>query len=192
MTTLTSLMAAAAALSLTASAAIAGGPPAKEGESKVSYEMSMFDEETSVQAPGMQLAVPGDILRYTYVIDDQYINDPAYKLSRAVLGIHIIDDDLKEDGTDPDQEWGSVKLDGEARETRDGEMTGHVEMRSDHENERKLPPYIYNIPELISDDGMITIEVQNLNKDGGTDMSADYGDFNVLRAGLHLYYVAAE
>lgn len=180
-----------AALLLSASPVLAGGPPAKDGESKRSYEMSMFDEETSVQGPGMQLAVPGDMIRYTYVIDDEFINDPAYTLSRAVFGVHIIDSDLGEDGTDGAQEWGAIYLDGEPRETRDGELTDFMEMRSDHENEKKLPPYIFNIPELIADDGTLVLEVLNLNKDGGKDRSTDYGDFNMLRAGLHLFYVKA-
>lgn len=186
------ILASATTLALTASVVSAGGPPAQEGETKRSYEMSMFNEETSTQGPGIQLAVPGDSVRYTYVIDDEFINDPTYKLNRAVLGVHIIDDDLTEDGTDVKPEWGSIHLDGAPRTTRDDITTDHLELASDHENERKLPPYIYNIPELIADDGMLVIEVTNLNKDGGTDLNVEYGDFNMLRAGLHLYYVKAE
>jgi hypothetical protein len=192
MTNYLTTFAVGASLMLAATSAIAGGPPAKEGETKVSYEMSMFNEETSTQGPGMQLAAPGDLVRYTYVITDEYINDPAYKLSRAVLGVHIIDDDPIKDGAEAAMEWGAVRLDGAPRETRDGEMTDFVEMRSDDENERRLPPYIYNIPQLIADDGRIVIEVENLNKEGGRDMSAEYGSFEVLRAGLHLFYVKAE
>ncbi len=187
-----SILASAAVLVLSATSVLAGGPPAKEGETKRSYEMSMFNEDTSTQGPGIQLAVPGDTVRYTYVIDDEFINDPAYKLQRAVIGVHIIDDDLTAEGVDVNPEWGSIHLDGAPRATRDEVMTDHLELASDHENERKLPPYIYNIPELIADDGMLVLQVTNLNKDGGMDMSAEYGDFNMLRAGLHLYYVKAE
>lgn len=186
------VLASATAIAVSASVVLAGGPPAKEGETKRSYEMSMFNEDTSSQGPGIQLAVPGDMVRYTYVIEDEFINDPAYTLARAVIGVHIIDDDLTEDGTDVDPEWGSIHLDGAPRATRDDVMTDHLELASDLENERKLPPYIYNIPELIEDDGMLVLQVTNLNKDGGTDMNAEYGDFNMLRAGLHLYYVKAE
>lgn len=178
----------ASTLTFVSTAAIAGGPPAKEGESKRSYEMNMFDEKASAQGPGIQLAVPGDMVRYTYVIDDEFINDPAYKLSRAIIGVHIIDADMVGKDKDEVSEWGSVHLDGAPRTTRDDETTDHIEIRSDEETENKLPPYIYNIPELITDDGMLVLEVTNLNKDGGKDMSAEYGDFNMMRAGLHLFY----
>lgn len=173
-------------------AAIAGGPPAQDGESKRSYEMNMFDEKTSTQGPGIQLAVPGDRVRYTYVIKDELFKDPAYKLSRAIIGVHIIDADVKGDASDSAKEWGSIHLDGAPRTTRDGEKTDHVEIRSDEETENKLPPYIYNIPELITDDGMLVLEVVNLNKEGTEEISGEYGDFNMMRAGLHLFYVKAK
>ncbi len=177
------------ALVLAAVSVQAGGPPAKEGESKRSYEMNTFDEVSAVQGPGMHLAVPGDMVRYTYIIDDEFIGNAKYKLQRAILGVHILDADYSEADGDVAKEWGAIHLDGAARKTVTGELTNLLELRSDYETENQFPPYVYNIPELITDDGKLVLEVFNLNSEGGDELSREYGDFNMLRGGLHLYYV---
>lgn len=191
------LTASALALTLCGSVAIAGGPPAKDGETKVSYEMATFDEETSTQNGGAELNGPGDIYRYTYFIKDDYIKNPDYKLARAIIGVHIIDDDFV-DGVDKAPEWGSITLDGAPqkwikfpvpghREDEEPALTGLDEIDSDPE-QGGFPPYIFNVPELIAEDGKLVLEVTNLREDGSVDGDAAFGDFTVLRAGLHLFY----
>lgn len=194
----TTLSAISLAIALFSTSAIAGGPPAKEGETKVSYEMSTFDEVAQKQNGGAELNAPGDMYRYTYMVDDKYINDPAYKLERAIIGVHIIDDDFV-DGVDKEPEWGSITLDGKPQKWIQFPVPGHRvdekpamtdldEIDSDPE-QGGFPPYIFNVPELISDDGKLVLEVKNLRKDGSIKGDAPFGDFIVLRAGLHLFYV---
>lgn len=190
----TSSRSAIAGLTLTGLAAGtafgAGAPPPGPGETHVPYEMGVFDATTQVQSVGTHLATPGDRYRYTYVIDDEYFGNEQYKLERALFGVHILDADYSGDSGDGAPEWGAILIDGEARTTvgKAGVLTDLVEMKSDPEIPSGLPPYIYVVTDLVIDDGKLVLEVVNLNSNGGEDMSADYGDFNMLRAGLHLYY----
>lgn len=66
--------------------------------------------------------------------------------------------------------------------------TYFVEMESDDVTVGGSPPYIYTVTVLIKDDHKLVLEVINLRKDGTIDGSAPFGDFIVLRAGLHLFY----
>lgn len=187
--TATASMLAMLSTAICAPAWAAGPPPPGPGETHVPYEMGIFDAKTQVQSGGTHLAAPGDMVRYTYVIDDAFFGNPDYKLERALFGVHILDADYKADGGDGAKEWGAILIDGEARKTvgENGVLTDHVELKSDPEANGS-PPYIYIVTDQLKDDGNLVLEVVNLNSAGGKDMSAEYGDFNMLRAGLHLYY----
>lgn len=171
-------------------ASSAGAPPAGPGETHVPYEMEVFDIKSQVQSPGVHLAAPGDTYRYTYVINDEFAGNPEYKLERALFGVHILDPDFNKADGDSKPEWGTILIDGATATTvgKSGFKTDLLEIKSDPEIASGLPPYIFSVADQILDDGKMVLEVTNLNQKGGTDMSAEYGDFNVLRAGLHLYY----
>jgi len=168
---------------------------AREGETHVAVEMSVFDVATKTQGPGTHLNAPGDTYRYTYVIDNEYSNSDKYELVRAIFGVHIIDPDYDKDGGDKAPEWGSITIDGTIPTTVSklgpNEVTpiktDLVEMMSDDEVGGR-PPYIYDALDFVKDDNMLVLEVINLREDGKIDGDAPYGDFNVLRAGLHVYY----
>ncbi len=181
------------------STAIAKVPPPSPGEYHVAYEMAVFNPEDESQRAGTHLNGPGDSYRYTYFIDDKYINDDQYLLKSASIGIHIVDSDYTEKTGDSAKEWGKILIDGKPRfwehfpsvkKYRAGltpEFTDLLEMSSDDEM-GGMPPYIFDVTADLKDDRKLVIEVINLRQDGSIEGKASFGDFNVLRAGLHLYY----
>ncbi|XPF94810.1 hypothetical protein ACM9HF_02035 [Colwellia sp. RE-S-Sl-9] len=177
----------------------AASPNTAEDEFHVAYEMPVFSPSLGTQSAGTHLNAPGDRYRYTYIIEDKYATDPSFILKRANLGVHIIDSDFNKETGDQKPEWGQILINNQPRywihfkEIKNyrkddvSELTNLVEMKSDDEV-GGVPPYIFNVTELIKDRKLI-LEVINLRSDGAIDSSADYGDFNVLRGGLHLYYI---
>lgn len=179
----------ATALAMTAPGLAAAQSPLdpQEGEFYVPYEMNVYDTAAGEQGPGFQLATPGDMIRYTYVIDNEYANDPNYEISRVIFGVHILDKDRDDFETDTAPEWGQVLVNGKpGNHFFEGFSTEFMEMKSDTENMGR-PPYVFGGPEVVQDN-QVVLEVINLNSEGGTDRSAPYGDFNVLRGGLHIFY----
>lgn len=186
---------AALLLSASSSQSQAPGP----GEYHVSYEMPTFVNNQLPQQAGTHLNGPGDTYRYTYFIDDQYLNNKKFYLKRATIGVHIIDRDFQEGGDDGEKEWGSITLNGHAlywiqyssakgfRQGQIPERTNLVEIMSDHET-KGMPPYIFDVTHLVKKKSQLILEVTNLRRDGTTDSLEPYGNFTVLRGGLHLYY----
>ena len=176
-------------------------PKALPGESWVPVEMAVFKPPIGPQEPGTHLNAPGDTYRYTYVLTNQYAMDPSYVVSRASIGIHIIDPEYTKETGDGPKEWGRITLDGKpyvwelsARNKKKGyrrgdkpELTNLVEMKSDPETISGSPPYIFDVKRLLKDNKLV-LEITNLRKDGSIDGDAPYGDFIVLRAVLHVFY----
>jgi len=176
---------------------VGGGPKPKPGESHVPYEMAVFKAPDGPQGPGTHLNAPGDTYRFTYIINDKYSKDPNYVLKRTGFGVHILDPEYSKASGDGPQEWGRILIDGKPRALtkrafaskglKEGEIKDFQEIVSDPEAGGP-PPYIYNVFDLVKD-GKLVLEVTNVRKDGSIDGSAPFGDFIVLRAGLHLFYV---
>ncbi|MDB4443941.1 hypothetical protein N9174_01200 [bacterium] len=176
---------------------VGAGPKPGPGESHVPYEMAVFKPPDGPQGPGTHLNAPGDTYRFTYLINDKYSKDPAYVLKRVTFGIHILDPEYSKASGDGPQEWGRILIDGKPREmigraygnkgAKKGEIKDFMEMASDPEA-KGSPPYIYAVTDFVKD-GKLVLEVTNLRKDGSIDGDAPFGDFIVLRAGLHLFYV---
>ncbi|MFC1869257.1 hypothetical protein ACFL0H_14155 [Thermodesulfobacteriota bacterium] len=175
-------------------------PKARPGESWVPVEMAVFKPPHGPQEPGTHLNAPGDTYRYTYILDNKYAKDPSYVVSRASIGVHILDPEYSKTSGDGAKEWGRILLDGKAlvwtigppqkkagyRKNDTPGPTDLVEMKSDPEC-GGTPPYIFNVTDLLRDNKLV-LEVTNLRKDGSIDGGAPYGDFTVLRAGLHVFY----
>ncbi|WP_417672184.1 hypothetical protein [Roseibium sp.] len=181
----------------TGSTVLAGGPPAQDGETKVSHEMATLDVKTETNTGGAELNAPGDTWRYTFIIEDEYINNPNYEVARAIMGVDMLDDDYV-DGVDQEPEWGKILLDGEPRKWvelgapgyREGEKSALTDLDEIDTlpETADLPPYVFFVPELIAEDGRLVLEVTNVREDGSIDGDAAYGDFIVLGAGIHVYY----
>jgi hypothetical protein len=171
-------------------------PPPLPGESHVPYEMAVFKPPEGPQEAGTHLNAPGDTYRFTYIINDKYSKDPSYFINRATMGVHTLDPDYSEASGDGAKEWGRILIDGKPRELagnsfaakglKKGEIKEFMEIASDPEAEGS-PPYIYNVIDFVKD-GTLVLEVTNVRKDGSIDGDAPFGDFIVLRAGLHLYW----
>jgi hypothetical protein len=171
-------------------------PKPGPGESHVPYEMAVFKPPKGPQGPGTHLNAPGDTYRFTYIINDQYSKDPAYEVKRATFGLHILDPEYSKAYGDGPQEWGRILIDGKPRALvgrafaskglKEGEIKDFMEMVGDPEA-KGSPPYIYTVTDFVKD-GKLVLEVTNLRKDGSIDGDAPFGDFIVLRGGLHLFY----
>ena len=171
-------------------------PPPGPGESHVPYEMAVFKPPKGPQGPGTHLNAPGDTYRFTYIINDKYSKDPSYFINRAAFGVHILDPEYSKASGDGPQEWGRILIDGKpralsensfaAKGLKKGEIKDFMEIASDPEA-KGSPPYIYNVIDFVKD-GTLVLEVINVRKDGSIDGDAPFGDFILLRAGLHLYW----
>lgn len=179
-----------------------GHPIAPEGtDAHYAYEWDTFTPgKPNVQVPGAALAGPGDMHRYTVIIDDKYANDPNYEIIRAVLGVHIDDYDASREGGDGKPEWGSIIINGKVMScmvaNSEGKRTPQtmkfMEIVSDAEvspNPKRLsPPYVYTITDLVKQSKTLVVETTNLREDGTIDSNAPFGDFVVNRIGVHVFY----
>lgn len=158
----------------------------KEGEFHVATEMNVYDKISKAQSAGMPLAVPGDKVHYTYVLDNKYAVDPGYVLSRVLLGVHTRDKDKDNFTTDTAPEWGRILINGEARNILGMNVSSDfIEIASD--TERGGLPYGFVGTDMIRNN-QLALTIENLNSKGTTAMEGDWGDFNFLRGGLHVYY----
>jgi hypothetical protein len=158
--------------------------------------MAVFKPPKGPQEAGTHLNAPGDVYRFTYIINDKYSKDPSYFINRATMGVHILDPEYTKETGDGAPEWGRILIDGKpraltgrsfaAKGLKEGEIQDFMEMASDPEA-KGAPPYIYNVIDLVQD-GELVLEVTNLRKSGSIEGTAPFGDFIVLRAGLHLYW----
>jgi len=182
------------------SGVVSAGPPPRPGESHVPYEMGIFPLPNGPQKPGTHLNAPGDTYRFTYIINDKYSNDPNYVLVRTAFGVHVLDPEYTKAKGDGPKEYGRILIDGKPREylkrsyayknLKESEKKGaqpFMEMASDPET-GGAPPYIYDIIDQVKDDNKVVLEITNVRADGSIDGNAAYGDFTVLRAGLHCFY----
>ena len=171
-------------------------PKPLPGESHVPYEMATFKPPKGPQMPGIHLNAPGDTYRFTYIINDKYSKDPSYFINRATFGLHILDPEYTKESGDGPKEWGRILINGKpramsgrsfgAKGLKKGEIKDFMEIASDPEA-KGAPPYIYPVLDLVKG-GKLVLEVINVRKDGSIDGNAPFGDFMVLRGGLHLYW----
>lgn len=163
------------------------------------YEMPVFIDDKTPQGPGTHLNGPGDSYSYTFILDDKYTKSDKYRIKRAIFGVHVIDGDYDAQKGDQKPEWGSITMDGETREwmvpahlkaeyrlDQTPVNSNFYEIESDAEHQ-DAPPYIYSVADLLNDN-MLKIKVTNLRSDGTVDSDAPFGDFNVLRIGLHVWW----
>ena len=112
------------------------------------------------------------------------------------MGVHTLDPEYTKESGDGAKEWGRILIDGKpraligasfaAKGLKEGEIKDFMEIASDPEA-KGSPPYIYNVLDFVKD-GKLVLEVINVRKDGSIDGDAPFGDFMVLRAGLHLFW----
>jgi hypothetical protein len=152
-----------------------------------------------IHKPGADLQGPGDTYRYTIIIDNEYHGNPNYKILKAVIGIHIDDYDWIKGSGDTKPEWGKILINGSPakflvispRDKRKPASSEFMEIAGDEEispPNRLIPPYVFNVKDIIQNNDTVTIEIVNLREDGSTNSDAPYGNFIVNRVGSHIYY----
>jgi hypothetical protein len=165
---------------------------------RVTYEMPNFVDGVQL-GPGIHLNAPGDSYRYTFIIDDEYSNDPSDRIEIAQVGVHILDTDWNSESGDAAPEWGRILINGQTQDWvhldfleqfnyRSGETPSSsalYEIEDDNEvGTVPLPPYIFDVTTIARRDRGLTIEVINLRQDGSMDSDAPFGDFDILRIGF--------
>lgn len=167
------------------------------------YEMPVFIDDNIPQGPGTHLNGPGDTYAYTFLLNDKYTKSDKYRIKRAIFGVHIIDGDYDTEKGDQKPEWGSITMDGLTRKwirldyLGDGYKPGQqptlssfYEIESDAQSD-DAPPYIYDVTDLLKDH-TLKVQVTNLRSDGTIEGTAPFGEFNVLRVGLHVWWEAVK
>jgi len=173
---------------------------AASGKYHVAQEMPIYNAAEKQQRAGIPLNAPGDHYRYSYLIDNQYANNTNFVLEKATIGVHILDADYQADTGDMQPEWGQILLNGRAhhwihypaakdyRLDEKPELTSLIEIVSDDETSG-MPPYIFDVTQLLKiQKNKLVLDITNLREDGEIEGDAAFGDFTILRAGLHLYY----
>lgn len=167
------------------------------------YEMPAFADNNIPQKSGTHLNGPGDNYRYTFFLHDKYAKNHNYRITKATFGVHILDSDYSKLTGDDIPEWGKITMDGKERKWitlpflgknyklgKTPSLSTVYEIESDMEN-GGLPPYIYDVTDLIQDHKLI-IDITNVRKDGKIYSDAPFGDFQVLRVGLHVWWEKME
>lgn len=163
----------------------------------MAYEWATFNPTApEAHAPGAVLSAPGDHYRYTVLRDDKYANSDDYEVTRAIVGFHI-------DASSPDQpsnRWGRIEINGEPRpymvmfkpDTREVKLSDLVPIISDAELSgnpgSSLPPFVFDVTDIINNGENVTVSITNLREDGGQDSDAPFGGFVVNRIGAHIWY----
>jgi hypothetical protein len=168
------------------------------------YEMSIFTEDGG-QSGGLPLAYPGDSYGYTFVLNDEYSQDPTKYIKAAIVGIHIIDEDWQADRGDLAPEWGRILIDNQpqrwikpahltAYDYHQGEepqLSTTMEIQSEYEVStyaNGVPPYIFDVTDQVEKNRRLKVDVINVNQGGTTEYRRPFGDFTVLRIGLRVIW----
>jgi hypothetical protein len=184
-----------------------GPPPLPPGHETEDVENAIMPDLSKPQHPGLDLNGPGDLWRYTFFLDKKHLNDD-WELTQAVVALHIIDPDYdKEAKKDGAPEWARITVNGKPVKTwappvltatgyRKGQEPFSTELvELDDEAEvhpsGRMPAYIFNpleLEEAFKKTGKVIIEVTNVRQDGTIEGSAPFGNFIVLRSGLHFVW----
>ncbi|MFC1863225.1 hypothetical protein ACFL1Z_04645 [Thermodesulfobacteriota bacterium] len=171
----------------------------------MAYECDTFTpgvpgKTANVHLPGVDLAGPGDVYRFTIIRDDAYANDPNYEVVRVIIGVHIDDYDWSKASGDMKPEWGSILIGGEPMnyvimfpwDKRKPASSAFMEIVSDAEVSKDpkqlMPPYIFDTTALFKENQSVVIEIANLRNDGRIGGGAQFGNFVVNRIGCHVWY----
>ena len=183
-------------------------PPDRESED---VENAIMPDLSKSQRPGLDLNGPGDVWRYTFFLEKKHLNDD-WKLTQAVVVLHIVDPDYdREAKKDGAPEWARITINGkpvttwappiltEAGYRKDQESFSTELVELDDEAEvhpsGKMPAYIFNpleLEEAFKKTGKVVIEVTNVRQDGTIEGSAPFGNFIVLKSGLHFVWKKKE